>query len=310
MYGQKCIELLFYACVLPIQSKYHHNQIVFVLVFLSSFLFIDTTGTISTSYGTLSTHHYALYTLMLPVLFIKLSHTIICCRYIQLGINTHSYHIYSSMIHTFVDTIVELLKSTNMSNWLITMLVSFLPMAELRLGIPIGMRLGLSNLQSWLFAFVGSSLAVPVVLICFAPLLDKLGHNSKLSNISRSLTTRLQSKANKVDPNQLDHKHKTPIKRMLAVTIFVALPGPLTGVWGGSAVASLLKLSFWSSLISVVVGNLIASLLVFLLSDALDIFLDYFIVGVLILISIGILNYAFKLCRRLVKHHKNKAIVD
>lgn len=214
------------------------------------------------------------------------------------------------MVHAFVDIIVGFLQSTRMSNWLITMIVSFLPIAELRLGIPIGMRLGLSSTQSWIFAFIGSSMAAPVVILCFMPILKKMMASKSFSKIGDFFTNFFDSHAKKLENPKDNNKKKTPFKRMLAVTIFVALPGPLTGVWGGAAVANLLKLSFWKSVISVIIGNLIASLLVLAFSDLFEVFLDYIIVLMLVLAAFSILALIYKIVKKCFFNRKEKANVQ
>ncbi|MCL1944472.1 MAG: small multi-drug export protein [Firmicutes bacterium] len=205
------------------------------------------------------------------------------------------------MIHAFVEVLVQFLKATKMSNWLITMMISFLPIAELRLGIPIGMRLGLDNFQAWLFSFVGSSMAAPIVLICFVPILDKMSQTKGFTAISSIFTGIFSTHAQKLEKNKQEQKPKSQLKRCIAVVLFVAMPGPMTGVWGGAAVACLLKLDFFKSVISVVLGNLIASLLVLAFSDMFDIFLDYIIVALLILAAISILTLIFKFIKKVLR---------
>jgi uncharacterized membrane protein len=202
------------------------------------------------------------------------------------------------MIQIFVNGIVQLLKATNMSNWLIVVMISFLPFSESRLGIPIGIRLGLSHFQSFVFAFVGSSLAIPCVLIFCVPLIDKLANSRRLSKIANFFRGDLQDKANKLTASKPLTK-RTITKKMLAVSIFVALPGPLTGVWAGSAVASLLRLNFACSLISVVVGNLIASLLVLIFSDIFAQYIDLVIFALLALTVLAVLAMLFRMVKKL-----------
>jgi uncharacterized membrane protein len=206
------------------------------------------------------------------------------------------------MIHGFVDAIVRLLHSTNMSEWLIVLLISFMPIAESRLGIPIGMRLGLSPEQSWLFAFVGSSLATPIVLILLVPLINKLARSKGISAIAKVFAEVFEKNADKLTKAQCQQKQQrqsiVTLRKMLAVCIFVALPGPMTGVWGGAAVASIIKLTYVKALFSVIAGNLIASLLVLAFADFFIIFIDYIIFALIALAVLSVLWLIFKLARK------------
>lgn len=51
---------------------------------------------------------------------------------------------------------------------------------------------------------------------------------------------------------------------------FVAVPLPLTGVWTGSAIASVLGLSYIRSVASVIAGNLIACIIIAFISTLLS----------------------------------------
>lgn len=193
-----------------------------------------------------------------------------------------------------------------MSTWLIITLISFLPIAECRLGLPLGIKMGLTTTQAWVFSFVGSSLAAPIVILFFMPLLGKMAKTKSLGFIAKYFNETFDSHAKKLDDKnqknlnvQKRPKKKSTPKRMLAVTIFVALPGPLTGVWGGAAVASLLRLSFTKGVISVVLGNLIASVLVLIFSDFFNAFLDYLIFALLVLAAISIIIIIVKIVKKL-----------
>ena len=51
-----------------------------------------------------------------------------------------------------------------------------------------------------------------------------------------------------------------------ALTLFVAVPLPVTGAWTGSLVAAVFKMNFWRGLLCMLLGVLIASTIVTLIS--------------------------------------------
>jgi uncharacterized membrane protein len=120
--------------------------------------------------------------------------------------------------------------------------VSMVPIIELKGGIPIGLRLGLSQWGSFLWAFLGSSLiCVPRLLLL--PLLFKIPFLKRVENIFRE-------KASKISPKW----------KFWGVFLFAAVPLPGTGVWTSSIVAVILGFRFWQSILIIITGNLISGL--------------------------------------------------
>ena len=72
-------------------------------------------------------------------------------------------------------------------------------------------------------------------------------------------------KTGDVTENDEKSAKKAELKKMLGVFVFVAIPLPLTGVWTGCAVASILGLKYWKAVVAVISGNLVASAIILLL---------------------------------------------
>lgn len=121
--------------------------------------------------------------------------------------------------------------------------VAFVPVLELRAGIPIGMALGLSALPATAAAVVGNVLQIWVAMaaVTFAH-----RHCCRLPRVRlwlESTEARLQ--------------HHLPLIRRwgwLGLTIFVLLPLPGTGVWGGVVVARLLSLPAGGTWVGLTLG--------------------------------------------------------
>lgn len=196
---------------------------------------------------------------------------------------------------------------------LTVLLLSLIPIAEARFAIPFGISMGLSPFEAFGWAFLGSSLMAPILLIVFIPIINALSRTKLFSKVgkflydkfekkSRSLKTEPETGADvSANPDNAKKKFltKSDIKRMGGTALFVAVPLPLTGVWTGSAVASILKIGFVKSLIGVIVGNAVAcgiiTLISFLFQDYVNwITLAFFIIAVLVVIALVIKLIIYK----------------
>jgi purine-cytosine permease-like protein len=88
------------------------------------------------------------------------------------------------------------------------------------------------------------------------------------------------------------------------VFIFVAIPLPMTGVWTGTAIAVFLGLSYKDSILPVCIGNLVAGLLVSLLSlvcSSIGISLDLIL---WCLLALAVILFAFTIVKMLKSKDK------
>lgn len=138
---------------------------------------------------------------------------------------------------------------TTIQNEFKVMFMAMLPIIELRGAIPIGVALGLSHIESLFFAYIGSIIPAPFILILIKPVLRWM-HKTKMF---KKLADKMIEKNNK-NRKTID-KYGT-----WGLLIFVAMPLPGTGVWSGSLLAALLNIRIRFSLLAIVVGNLIAGL--------------------------------------------------
>jgi len=136
-------------------------------------------------------------------------------------------------------------------------IVSALPIFEVRGGIPLGMQQGLPLAQILPVAIAANVLIVVPVLLWFNPIADWLMRRGILTGIVRRLIARARSKKPMVDKYGV-----------FAVTLFVAIPLPVTGAWTGALVASVFEMNFWRALACMFLGVVIASAIVTALSMA------------------------------------------
>ena len=151
---------------------------------------------------------------------------------------------------------------------LTVMLIAMIPIFEARLAILVGMSIGLSPGEAFGYAFLGSSLMAPILLIVLIPIVKALSKTKLFSKIGRFLYDKFEKKSRSLADTVADDKSgaekkkfaitKSDLKKMGGTAAFVAVPLPLTGVWTGSAVASIVNIGFVKGLIGVILGNAVA----------------------------------------------------
>lgn len=162
---------------------------------------------------------------------------------------------------------------------LTVILLAMIPITEARLSIPIGMGMGLSPFESFGYALLGSSLIAPILLLVFMPIINALSRTKVFSKLGKFLYDKFEKKSRSLkdddpppetDGNEQKKRRikitKHDAKKMGGTALFVAVPLPLTGIWSGSAVASIIKLGFVKGLISLVGGNIVACTIITLVT--------------------------------------------
>ena len=127
------------------------------------------------------------------------------------------------------------------------MLLSMVPVIELRGAIPLGIAMDLNPVYVYISCLIGSSLvSIPVVLI-FRQVIDFFRHRKYFNIVIRWVDGKIESRAKKLKAASI-----------LGLIVFVGVPLPTTGPWSGSALASILKMRIKDALLGVFIGNAIA----------------------------------------------------
>jgi uncharacterized membrane protein len=140
-------------------------------------------------------------------------------------------------------------------NIIVAVVLSFLPIAELRGGIPLAI---LTGVDPWI-AFILCTLVNILAIFFVFFFLDKI-HLWLLSYrwYKKSINLFFE-KAKKRSKNV---KKGIDTWGMIALTIFVAVPLPGTGAWTGSLIAWLLKINRKKEFYAIALGVLIAGIIV------------------------------------------------
>ncbi|MBQ6593712.1 small multi-drug export protein [Candidatus Saccharibacteria bacterium] len=146
---------------------------------------------------------------------------------------------------------------------LLILLISMVPLIELRGAIPIavGMDLGLPEWLVLTVASLGNILPVPIIYL-FARKFLEWGSNRKWPPIKNFCQFCLK-KGNRAGDKLLSEA-KSGV--YFALFLFVAVPIPGTGAWTGTLAASILNLDFKKTVIAITAGILVAGLIMLLVS--------------------------------------------
>lgn len=137
-----------------------------------------------------------------------------------------------------------------------TLLVSMIPVVELRGGIPFGVALGLNPWLALLACVIGNMLPVPFIIVYIRRIFFWM--RRRIPKLGRMVDT-LEAKAHLKGRRVSKYKY-------LGLFLFVAVPLPGTGAWTGSLAAAFLDMPLRKALPSVFCGVVTAGILVTVLT--------------------------------------------
>jgi uncharacterized membrane protein len=155
----------------------------------------------------------------------------------------------------FEDQVLELLSTV--PHWLSTIIIGSLPILELRGAIPIAIGIyGISPVSAYLLAVLGNMLPVIPLLLYLDPVSTYL----RRYHIFDSFFTWLFERTHR------NHSDRFEKFGLLALTLFVAVPLPVTGAWTGCAAAFVFGIKFRHSFPAILTGVMVAGLIVTILT--------------------------------------------
>ncbi len=143
----------------------------------------------------------------------------------------------------------------NIYELLLITLVAMTPWLEARAAIPLAYKLLDNVYLAFTIAFTTSSL--PAILLIYMLSCIEKHLVSKYRLFKKIYSWSLERVRNKVEKLR-----KSKYTIYIALLLYVAIPFPFTGVWTGSLIAYILELDKNKSIISIVVGNFIASTII------------------------------------------------
>ncbi|MCI8678496.1 MAG: small multi-drug export protein [Lawsonibacter sp.] len=142
----------------------------------------------------------------------------------------------------------EFLTGTTSGKCLFTMLVSMIPVIELRGGLPFGVALGLPYYLAFPAAVIGNLIPAPFIIVYIRRIFELLRrYLPSLNGLIDKLEKKAHLKGKKVQKYQY-----------IGLWLFVAIPLPGTGAWTGSLAAAFLGMRLKKAMPAVVLGVLTA----------------------------------------------------
>ncbi|MDE6591183.1 MAG: small multi-drug export protein [Oscillospiraceae bacterium] len=151
---------------------------------------------------------------------------------------------------------LQWLTDTMVGEFTLTMLVSMIPVVELRGGIPFGVTLGLPVWAAFIAAVIGNLIPVPFIIVYIRRIFQWM--RKRIPKLNR-LVDALERKAHLKGQRVTKYKY-------LGLMLFVAIPLPGTGAWTGSLAAAFLDMPLHKALPSVILGVIIAGMAISILS--------------------------------------------
>ena len=142
-----------------------------------------------------------------------------------------------------------------LGKYVIAFLISMVPLIELRGAIPVALGMGIPFFEALVLCVTGNMLPVPIIYF-FALTVLVWGSNKKY--IGKFFTFCLEK------GDKAGHKLVQTAGRgglFIALMLFVGIPLPGTGAWTGALGASFLNMGFKSTVASVSLGVIIASII-------------------------------------------------
>ncbi|MBQ8801034.1 MAG: small multi-drug export protein [Clostridium sp.] len=140
------------------------------------------------------------------------------------------------------------LTDTTMGKCIFTMLVSMLPIIELRGGLPFGVALGLPYYLAFPFAVIGNLIPAPFIIV----------YIRRVFVLLRKYIPRLNSLVDKLETKAHLKGEQMQKYERFGLWLFVAIPLPGTGAWTGSLAAAFLGMRLKYAMPAVVLGVLTA----------------------------------------------------
>jgi len=138
-----------------------------------------------------------------------------------------------------------------------------LPIVELRGSIVYASANDINYIIALIIAVLGNMLPVPFILLLFNFMYNLLCNIRFIGPILKKVSIRAEEKSKKIGKYEF-----------IGLYLFVAIPLPGTGAWTGALVATVLKLDFFKSLFSILLGvitsGFIMGILAYLLPDVFN----------------------------------------
>ena len=155
--------------------------------------------------------------------------------------------------------LMQWLTDTRAGEFTLTVLVSMIPVVELRGGIPFGAAAGLPVWAAFPAAVIGNLIPVPFIIVYIRRIFQWMrGRFPRLNHLVDRLERKAHLKGRRVN------KYK-----YLGLMILVAIPLPGTGAWTGALAAAFLDMPLRRAMPSIAAGVVIAGIAISVLTSGI-----------------------------------------
>ncbi|MDD3803039.1 MAG: small multi-drug export protein [bacterium] len=152
----------------------------------------------------------------------------------------------------FKESVLDFFENSNIPKEVAVMAISAIPVFELRLGLPIAIKLFEMDIKrAFLFSFLGNMLPVLPILFFLKWIYSLLGKWGATKKPVEKFKRRAEAQSKKIGKYE-----------MLGLILFIGIPLPGTGAWTGSAAAVALEMGIGKAFVSNIVGVLMAGAIV------------------------------------------------
>lgn len=197
------------------------------------------------------------------------------------------------------------------NSWIATLIISMIPIVELRGAIPFGSATafwGENALPLWLSFLVsvaGSTFVCIILTFAFWPIFKWLKKTKVFRKLALFIENKLNKNSENIDKKTKDEKSEKKIfwLKFCGVLLFVSIPLPLTGVWTGTCLGLFLGLSKLHTMLAAIPGNICAGLIMTLVSYF---FADNTLIVLLAFLALVVVFVIYEVIKSAVKKHKAK----
>lgn len=165
------------------------------------------------------------------------------------------------MVEQIVEAVINIfggLKSIPFGSEILVFIISLMPILELRGGLIAAALLDLSPITSYIISIIGNVLPVPFILWFINSILKWMRGSKHFKGI-----------ANWLDEKVEKHKYQIEKYGFWGLVLFIGIPLPGTGAWTGCLIAAVLNMDRKKSFLAALLGILIASVIMMLVSFGL-----------------------------------------
>lgn len=130
-------------------------------------------------------------------------------------------------------------------------ILSMIPITELRGAIPIGIAQDLNPIGVYIASVLGSTMVSIPLILTFRHILEFLKSITMFEGLVKKIDNKIDSGMKKLKSVSI-----------LGIILFVGVPLPTTGTWTASAIASILHMRIKNALLGVLIGNMMSGIIV------------------------------------------------